>query len=146
MRKFNPVLMAAIATTTLLGSLFSVDAETPSPSLTAAQSPEHSIAQNTQSQSLPNEALGISREMLSTSFVEPTTGNVQLVFTGRLDAESAKDPTRYTVQIDGELISAEASDYDPSTNTVTLRLPKGALRAGSNLAWPTSLRICTDCC
>jgi hypothetical protein len=76
---------------------------------------------------------GVSTVAVSSATARASTGAVVLVFDGALDAQSAGDPTRYSVTVDGESVAVESAAYAPSTATVTLGLPEGTLKPGQSV-------------
>jgi hypothetical protein len=70
--------------------------------------------------------------MLSSSSAAAATSNVKLTFTGALDPATASDIGNYRVVVGGVVVRAESATYNAATQSVTLTLPAGALRAGSS--------------
>lgn len=70
---------------------------------------------------------------LSTATASAATSSVQLRFGAPLNPDTASDTTRYTAQVNGKAVGVESASYDATTNTVTLGLPDGALKAGDSV-------------
>ncbi|MBV9864674.1 MAG: SBBP repeat-containing protein [Abitibacteriaceae bacterium] len=70
---------------------------------------------------------------LSTSSANAATDSVQLRFNGALDAETASDPTHYTVEVNGKAVAVESASYNASTHAVVLAVSHGTLHSGDQV-------------
>lgn len=71
---------------------------------------------------------------VSAATASALTGTVQLRFGTAVDAISAGDAAHYAVMVNGRSVAVQSASYNARTNSVTLALPDGALRAGDKVA------------
>jgi hypothetical protein len=75
----------------------------------------------------------VSTLVLSSVSAAARTGTVRLVFTGSLDGNTAVDPSRYRVEVDGTNVVIESVQLANGT-TVVLGLEESGIKTGDNVA------------
>lgn len=79
------------------------------------------------------KSTGTSSLLLSSSSALTSGNCVKLVFSAALDGTIASSPLRYTVNVNGGLVSVQSVTYDSIAHSVTLALAPGALAASDSV-------------
>lgn len=81
-----------------------------------------------------NGGQNVSPVRVSTATARATTADIQLIFSGALEADSAGDSAQYVVEVNGQPVALEGASYRNSSSTVTLGVPQGSLRSGDTVS------------